>query len=53
LRGTTFGWVVVPTAALQPLACDVNHLLGNIRLTTVSDASHGEERGWTIEGVPG
>jgi hypothetical protein len=46
-----FGWVVVPTLLVQPLANNLNNLFGDVQLTDTAQTSPLPNPAWTVSGV--
>ncbi len=47
-KNLPFGWVIVPTPLLQPLASNLNNLFGNVQLTSMAAPAL---QTWTVSGV--
>jgi hypothetical protein len=45
-RGTAFGWVLVPTAALGGVEQSLNALFGNIQILRLTPSADGQA--WTV-----
>jgi hypothetical protein len=51
LENSSFGWVFVPTALLQPLEDNLNSLFSNVQITQVVQTAVAPNPAWTVGGV--